>query len=271
MKITKMRAFVVAFAAALVAAGGLAGAHDTWLQTNSAIVRVGDVVFIDLMLGNHGNGHRDFKVAGKFDPAKSRVEVVDPGGKVFDLKPSLADQGYAPKEGFFSGLFQPTVAGLYLISQSSEEVVSYAPERVVRSAKTFFVAAEKLDQVPAVIPGFDRVVGDGLEIVPLVNPVSPMGPGMPIKVRLLYKGKPLAGETVSFIPRGETLKEGFDPAYDRKTDAQGEASFEPKAANYYLIAAHHLAPEEKGEGYDSTKYSATVTVMVPGLCPCCGG
>ncbi|MGZ3489481.1 MAG: DUF4198 domain-containing protein, partial [Isosphaeraceae bacterium] len=29
-------------------------AHDTWVQTNSSIVRTGDVVHIDLMLGNHG-------------------------------------------------------------------------------------------------------------------------------------------------------------------------------------------------------------------------
>ena len=29
-------------------------AHDTWLQTNANLVRVGEVVHIDLLLGNHG-------------------------------------------------------------------------------------------------------------------------------------------------------------------------------------------------------------------------
>lgn len=255
---------------ATAAAWSIASAHDTWLQVNAPVVRVGDAVFVDLMLGNHGNEHRDFKVAGKFDPAGSRLEVIDPNGKAYDLKPSMSDQGYAPKEGFFSGSFQPALPGLYLISQSSEQVASYAPERVVRSAKAFFVASAKLDKVPADAPGFDRMLGHGLEIVPQANTVAPMGPGVPIKVRLLYKGRPLAGEVVSFIPRGETLKEGFDPTYDRKTDEQGLASFEPRAANYYLVAAHHVAADEKGQGYDSTKYSATLTVIVPGVCPCCG-
>jgi len=41
------------------------------------------------------------------------------------------------------------------------------------------------------------------------------------------KGKPLAGERVSFIPRGATLKPGMDERYERATDEKGEASFEP--------------------------------------------
>ena len=41
-----------------------AGAHDTWVQTNANVVRAGDAVHVQLMLGNHGNDHRDFKLAG---------------------------------------------------------------------------------------------------------------------------------------------------------------------------------------------------------------
>ena len=48
------------------------------------------------------------------------------------------------------------------------------------------------------------------------------------------------------------------------------ASFEPTDANYYLVVAHHESPDEKGEGYTSTKYSATMAVYVPAVCPCCG-
>jgi uncharacterized GH25 family protein len=55
---------------ALVAAAGFAPAHDTWVQTNTNLVRTGDAVHIDLMLGNHGNDHRDFKLASKFADSK---------------------------------------------------------------------------------------------------------------------------------------------------------------------------------------------------------
>ncbi len=38
-------------------------AHDTWVETNTNLIRTGDAVYVDLKLGNHGNDHRDFKLA----------------------------------------------------------------------------------------------------------------------------------------------------------------------------------------------------------------
>ena len=257
----------VALTLALAAAAGFA--HDTWVQTNTNIIRVGDVVHVDLLLGNHGNDHRDFKIAGKTTLESVKLDVIGPDGRSHDLLPALTDQGYAPKEGFWTARFQPAAPGLYLIAQSSDRVVDYAPKRSVKSAKTFIVASKSLDQVGMENPGFDRVLGHPLELVPTANPVTPMGPGMPIKVRLLYKGKPMAGARVSFIPRGQALDEAFDPKYERKTDAQGAASFEPTEGNYHLVVAHHEDAGETGEGYNSTKYSATLSVFVPAICPCC--
>ena len=31
-----------------------------------------------------------------------------------------------------------------------------------------------------------------------------------------------------------------------------------------------IQPDEGGKDYKSTKYSATLTVLVPQVCPCCG-
>ena len=245
-------------------------AHDTWVQANTNAVRVGDAVHLDLLLGNHGNDHRDFKMAGKPTlDGGATFEVISPDGRRHDLRPSAVDQGYAPKEGYFTARFQPDKPGLYLVSQTSDKVVDYAPKRSVKSGKTFFVASKSLDKVPLDNPGFDRVLGHPLELVPQANPVTPMGPGSKIKVKLLHKGKPMAGAKVSFIPRGYTLAEGFDKTYERMTDDSGVASFEPKEANYYLVVAHHEDTAEKGSGYDATKYSATLAVYVPALCPCC--
>jgi len=256
-------------AAAVILATSSGSAHDAWLQVNTNVVRVGDAVTIDLMLGNHGNNHRDFKLAGKTNPAAGPLEVVAPDGKRYDLKDRLTDTGYTPKEGFWSTRFVGEQAGLYLVSRLSDQVVSYAPKRSVQSAKTCFVISRSLDQVPPDNPGFDKPLGHPLELVPVANPVTPMGPGQAIRVRLLFKGQPLSAETVSFIPRGEELTEEFDPRYERQTDAEGRASFTPKEGDYYLVAAHREAPES-GQGYDATKYSATLCIYVPHLCPCCG-
>jgi uncharacterized GH25 family protein len=249
---------------------GASPAHDTWVQTNTNVVRVGDNVHIDLMLGNHGNGHRDFKLASKIDLAGCTLAVVAPDGKSYDLKDRLIDTGYTPKEGFWTVRFSGAKPGLYLVAHTSDKVVSYAPVRSVKSAKTFFVASKSLDKVSSSNPGYAKAIGHDLELVPVTNPVTPMGPETPIKVQLIYKGKPLANAQVSFIPRGETLSEGLDPRYERLTDKEGRASFTPKEGNYYLVVAHREEPDEGGKDYRSTKYSATLTVQVPQICPCCG-
>jgi len=247
-----------------------ASAHDTWVQTNTNVVRAGDNVHIDLMLGNHGNDHRDFKLASKVDLQGCTFTVVAPDGKRYDLKDRLVDTGYTPKEGYWTVAFEAAKPGLYLVAQTVDKVVSYAPTRSIKSAKTFFLVSKSLDNVSRDNPGFDKILGHALELVPETNPVTPMGPGTPIKVKLLYKGKPMADARVSFIPRGATLTADFDPRYERKTDKDGRASFTPKEGNYYLVVAHHLEPKESGEKYQSTKYSATLTVLVPQVCPCCG-
>jgi len=255
--------------AASVALIPAAFAHDTWLQTNTSVLRPGDSVYLDLVLGNHGNGARDFKIAGKLNLDGSAVSVIGPDGKAIDIKPTLFDRGYAPKEGYWSAQFTPVKPGMYLAIQTSDQVASYASQRSVRNAKTFFLVSASLDKVTPDAPGFDTVTGDGLEFVPQINPVAPMGAGYPIKVKLVFHGKPLAGEKVSFIPQSQTLTEAFDPRFERKTDANGIATFEPNASDYYLIVAHHDVPAEPGQAYKTTAYSATLTVMVPALCPCC--
>jgi uncharacterized GH25 family protein len=245
-------------------------AHDTWVQTNTNIVRTGDAVHIDLMLGNHGNDHRDFKLASKILAESIQTFAVRaPDGKKYDLKPELNDLGYAPKEGFYSAKFTTAQTGLHLAFQTSDGIVNHGkPVRSVRTAKAFFLASDSLEKVPKLHAGFEQPLGEFLELVPVANPVAPMGPGSPIKVQLLFRGKPLAGSKVSFIPRGATLKEGTDPEYERLTDPDGKASFTPKTGNYYLVVVHH-ATGEKSEKYDSTKYTATLVVFVPEKCPCC--
>jgi uncharacterized GH25 family protein len=243
-------------------------AHDTWVETNTNLIRTGDAVYVHLKLGNHGNNHRDFKLAGKIDPAEATLAISGEDGKPLDLKPELIDEGYAPKEGFWTAKFTGAKPGLYVIGHSLDQVVSYAPVRSIKSAKACFVISNRLDRVSQGQKGFDLALGHPLELVPTSNPVVPMGPGQPIEVRLLFEGKPLAGATVSFIPRGHELKAEFDEEFERKTDDAGKASFTPKTGNLYLVAAHHQE-KRAGKSYESTKYSATLTVFVPEICPCC--
>lgn len=245
-------------------------AHDTWVQTNTNLIRSGDAVHIDLMLGNHGNEHRDFKLASKVTLDGCSLRMIAPSGKRYDVKDRLTDTGYTPKEGFWTSRFVATEPGLYVVEHSIDKLVNHGkPTRSLKSAKTMFVVSKSLDKVPQDNPGFDRIFGHALELVPVTNPVTPMGPGQKLAVKLLLKGQPLTNSQVSFIPRSEPLTEEFDDRFERKTDANGLAQFTPKSGDYYLVVAH-LKTDESGDGFEATSYSATLTVFVPEICPCCG-
>jgi uncharacterized GH25 family protein len=244
-------------------------AHDTWVEASQRLVQVGDVVHADLFLGNHGNDHRDFKVAGKIASLEgATLEIIGPDSRRTDLAADVIDTGYAPKEGFWSARFVPAAAGLHCVAHTRTGV--HGRKLGIKSGKTYFVAAEALETPPAGGHAHGEPLGHPLELVPLTHPALGNGPGKNITVRLLLRGRPLADHRVSFIPRGTVLAEGFDTEYERRTDADGCCSFEPREGNLILVVAHLEAPEEQGPDFDRTVYSATLVLDVPQRCPCCG-
>jgi len=258
----------IALLAVLLAATASAHAHDTWMQASPRLVRPDDVVHVDLFLGNHGNAHRDFKVAGKLGGLDDvTVGVIGPDGRTTDLVPDMVDVGYAPKEGFWSARFVPAAAGLHCAAHYREGVRHGAMG--FKGGKAHFLVSDSLDGVAMPEGKLPAPVGHPLELVLESHPVLGSGPGKPVVVRLLFKGQPLADHVVSFIPRGATLAEGFDPAYERRTDAAGRCSFTPKEGNLVLVVAHVERPEEKGEGYEKAAYAATLVLDVPQRCSCC--
>ncbi len=242
--------------------------HDTWVQAGPATVRPDDVVHIDLFLGNHGNDHRDFKVAGKLGSLDGvAVDVVAPRGGRTDLVPALVDVGYAPKEGFWTGRFVAAEEGLHCIAHVRDGIRHGS--RGLKGGKTYFLVAERLDAIGKPAGDFAAPLGHPLELVLETHPVIGCGPGRPIAVRLLHHGQPLPDHRVSFIPRGVTLAADFDGEYERQTDATGRCSFTPREGNLILVVAHLTKSEEKGDGYDKTSYAATLVLNVPQRCPCC--
>jgi uncharacterized GH25 family protein len=264
-----VRSLAAAGLAVVVAAcAASAAAHDTWVQVSANVVRPDDVVHVDLFLGNHGNEHRDFKIAGKLGSLEgATLAMIGPDGKRTDLVPDLVDLGYAPKEGFWSARFVVAQEGLHCVAHTREGIRHGS--RGLKSAKAYVLVSESLDTLPAAPAALAPPLGHPLELVLESHPVIGCGPGRKIAVRLLHHGRPLADHVVSFIPRGAQLADGFDPAYERRTDAEGRCDFTPKEGNLVLVVAHRKVPEEKGEGYDATSYAATLVLDVPQRCACC--
>lgn len=245
-------------------------AHDTWVETNAAVVRAGDAVYVDLKLGNHGNHHRDFKLASKVTLEGCSLNVVLPDGRSRDLLPELKDQGYAPNEGFWQAKFVPMAAGTYVVSHQLDRVVNHGrPIRSIKSGKTMFLAAALLDRINDKTTAWEQPLGHPLEIVLQSHPVRLCGPGMPVRVQVLFRGEPLEGTRVSFVPQGVTLADDWDDTYERRTAADGVAAWTPRTGSRLLIVVHHDEPDERGDDYEATAYAATLTLLVPELCACC--
>lgn len=234
-------------------------AHDTWVESGTFQTRTGEYVYVDLRLGNHGNNHRDFKLASKITLAPCELFILGPDGSRTDVKSTLVDTGNAEKEGYWTTRFVAKEPGVYEVLHKLDTL--HGKTRAIKSSKTYFVAGDVKNNP---LRGQENIKphGLGLEFM-LETPVDQLAAGSPIQLRLVRCGKPVSGALVSFIPRGMTLREGLDSTYEYKTDAEGRVAFTPSEGNLILAVAHQVAEDEKGEGYDKSHYGATVVLPVP--------
>lgn len=234
-------------------------AHDTWLEAGAATVPVGEYTYVDLMLGNHGNDHRDFKLASKITLEPCTLTVVDPSGNTHDLKPAITDMGHAEKEGFWTAKYVFAKPGFHRFVHTLDTL--HRTTRAIKSAKTFVMAIDGGDRNTA-LHNKDICHGLGLELV-LETPFATIEAGQPIELRVMRSGEPLPGARVTFVPRGTSLAADFDTEYERISDSEGRVQFVPKQGNLLLAVVHQMAEGESGEGYENTHYSAAMVIQVP--------
>ncbi|XUX00374.1 MAG: DUF4198 domain-containing protein [Dehalogenimonas sp.] len=273
------RALLVMMAAAIICIGGAVpvSAHDGWIQSNVSRVTTGDMVYIDMQFGNHQNMHRDYLIYGsKWDLRASTFVLHTPDKRTTDLGDRIIDIGkdetkiiggvqYTDKNGYLVTSFQTDKKGIYIVDARQDTVVSYAPERSIKCAKSIVGSVEGSTKSNPALDGFDQTLGQVLEIIPLKDTTN-LRVGDTLPFRVLYKGEPLEDGHISVIPRGTVLPEmGTPNPYDLMTDSKGKASFTFSEANYHLIVAHHETDESgvlNGKSYSFTKYTGDLTVIV---------
>lgn len=251
--------FYFAFAITSLLVAMPSHAHDTWLEAGAATVPVGEYTYVDLMLGNHGNDHRDFKLASKITLDPCTLSVVDPTGSTLDLKSAITDMGHAEKEGFWTAKYVFAKPGLHRFVHTLDTL--HRTTRAIKSAKTFVMATDGVgNSIDSSNP--DLCHGFGLELV-LKTPFATIEAGRPIELHVMRSGKPLSEARVTFVPRGATLAEEFDSDYERISDSEGHVQFVPKEGNVLFAVVHHMAEDESGGGYENTHYSAAMVIQVP--------
>ena len=109
--------------------------------------------------------------------------------------------------------------------------------------------------------GWNTVVGDDLEIVPLNNPLA-LKPGDILKVRILHKGKPVSPEAVTATYDGFT---DLPNTYACFTEpyGEGEAALPISAPGLWMVRVQY-AVNEKGGNYEQHVMRATLVFPVRG-------
>ena len=145
----------------------VARCHDGWIQSSVPRVAVGDMCYMDMLFGNHGNTYRDYKVWGsKWDVTSSTFALYTPEGQVVDLKDAVMDVGrdemktvggvsYKDVNGYLVASFQAQQKGI-CIDVRQDKVVSYREAQGVLAANLSMLGRAKTTPEPGSSPCHGR-------------------------------------------------------------------------------------------------------------------
>ncbi len=239
---------------------GQALTHDIWIETDKAVYQSNQSVNLSLMLGNHGNHHRDYKLASYVKPGQATFDVYPNQTASVDYIKNLRLTSVGNDKFWqFNANFQR--AGQYAAASTFDQVMTYAPVRDIKSAKAYFWIEPSSSTVKTL--DYKIPLGHKFELIPQSDPSRQLRAGRSFSVKVLFNGNPKPGIVVSFIPKGIELVDNFDPFYQRVTDENGEASYPIGNTGPHLVAAHLKDPRAKGIGYQGINYSATLFLNVP--------
>jgi len=260
-------AAVAASALGLLLSAAASQAHDFWLDPGS-FTPAQSPVTISLRVGDTFPGEpfpRDPTHLERFVVAGPRG-VATVGGR-----PGWDPAGYAPLTGagvhvvgYLSTRQRIVAAGTvfdgYVTKEALGDVIVTraavkAPEAPVRELFTRCAKSLVSFGDPRA-GGGDVALGLPLELVAETNPYT-AAPGQTIVVRLLHRGEPLAGATVSARNPARP-----DMRLVQRTDSDGRAAFRLPQGGFWLVRAIHMLPSSRDSGADWESLWASLTFAV---------
>jgi uncharacterized GH25 family protein len=244
-------------------------AHDFWIEPTTFRPPVGSSVGVALRVGQNFRGDpvpRDPQAIEKFVVVSSVGEqevggrpARDPAGIASIADPGWAVVGYRsrPKgielaaEKFEQYLKEEGLESVIAARASRGESQKPGKEIYSRCAKAL------LDGNAAGGRGFDRVIGQRLELVPEKSPTEARG-ARALPVRLVFEGKPLAGALVVAINR-----ENPEKRVSARSDKAGQVELSLATAGIWLVKAVHMVPAPPASGADWESLWASLTFEVP--------
>jgi cobalt/nickel transport protein len=181
-------------------------------------------------------GH-PFEVEGAPATRPVRFAVFPPDKPAVDLLAGLGGAA-GEKKPEWRAKFTPTDRG--------DHVVALTGPVLEHGGKKFQDFVKVVVHVPALQGGWDRALGDPLEVVPLTRPYG-LAVGAPFRAEVLAEGAPLAGAEVEVEYKNEKAP---DPLPDEpwitgveKTDRSGAFCANLDRAGWWIVSASRETPQ----------------------------
>ncbi|HZP44393.1 MAG TPA: DUF4198 domain-containing protein [Candidatus Binataceae bacterium] len=151
-----------------------------------------------------------------------------------------------------NGYFASDAAGRYFNTSKLHLPAARDSGAFFKFAKAIFPAAEAGGE-------FSRVLGEELEIIPQSDPFK-TAPGAELPVKVLYRGKPLAGVGVEIGDGQIRIAEAAIPRY--QTNPAGIARVPIGKAGLKIIAVDYRTPPRFPQLSDHDDYGATLSFVL---------
>jgi nickel transport protein len=250
--------FATTIGAVMVLTAGADGAraHDLWLTTEGGAAARRVIV-------NYGH------------PRDRPPTVAD---KILDLVAVTGDRQTSLLDGLSVGVVRgaPIVrskpfadAGRTLVAvrydngywvKTGDKLYRNVSKRLAPDATDSLWSAKFAKALTGAGAPWSSVLGHELEIVPLADPAA-LRAGESLRVRVLFRGKPLPGAEVERGDGITTVKEGELPQF--KTDAEGVATIPfDRAGPVVLAIDHRVVPSGTPEIAAADLYNATLAFNI---------
>jgi uncharacterized GH25 family protein len=253
---------IAAIVIAVAAQTAVAHAHDFWIEPSTFRPAVGQLVSASLRVGQEFQGDPIPRSAQLIDSFTVREgtkekEVVgfenrDPAGYVRLEQSGLAVIGYRSKANplqldaakFEEFLKQEGLERISAIRAQRHETAKADRERFYRFAKSVLTTGTTGGA------RFEQPFGYRFEIVPETNPCATT----PLRLRLLFEGKPLAGALVTAIHRDDPTAR-----IRIRSDKSGRVTLDLPKNGVWMIKSVQLVPAPAGSDADWESLWASLT------------
>ena len=248
--------FIILVGMLITLTAASAQAHMLWLNVSHYTPSPGDNVWIEIGWG-HKNYPRDLAMSDKW---LERVYVIDPQGQqvvVQEIFPAF--YRFTPTTKGNYQVVAKIKPGFLSITTAGHKLGSKKDLTDVVSCFQYVMNATAVIEVGGTLNVFSRKSNEPLEILPLKSPAS-LRVGDTLPVRIMFRGKPIAGAKVQGTYVGYQTDEKNHWAVEEESDSRGIVLVKLTSKGQWMFKTGHKIPYPDKAEADEHSYSTSLTV-----------